>query len=118
MASAACMKIAGVPVEFKVATILLAIMALLPIPVIITLPLDWYINWVACAKSSSNKFDKLEMALLSKLMVFFAVLMIDFAILKIYNYWFDEFKDFIIFKMYYKKTKKNYETSLNSLEIE
>jgi hypothetical protein len=34
------MKIDGVPVEFKVATILLAIIALLPIPVIITRPLD------------------------------------------------------------------------------
>ena len=39
MASAACMKIAGVPVEFKVATILVAMLALLPIPVTTTLPL-------------------------------------------------------------------------------
>jgi hypothetical protein len=40
MASAACMKIAGVPVEFSVATIFVAIFALLPIPVINNLPLE------------------------------------------------------------------------------
>jgi hypothetical protein len=34
------MKIAGVPVEFNVATILVAILALFPIPEIITLPLE------------------------------------------------------------------------------
>ena len=44
MASAACIKTEGVPVEFKVATILLAIMALFPMPVIITRPLEFNIN--------------------------------------------------------------------------
>ncbi len=38
MASAACMKIAGVPVELNVATIFSAIIALFPMPVTITLP--------------------------------------------------------------------------------
>ena len=117
MASAACIKTEGVPVEFKVATILLAIMALLPIPVIITRPLDWYISWVAFAKSSFNKLDKLAIALLSIFIVSLAVLMIESVILKICDFWFDAFKEITIFKSYYKKTKKNYETSLNKLEI-
>ena len=38
MASAACINTAAVPVEFNVATIFIAITALFPIPVIITLP--------------------------------------------------------------------------------
>ena len=40
IASAACINIDGVPVEFSVATILVAIIALLPIPVMITLPFE------------------------------------------------------------------------------
>ncbi|MNZ80166.1 hypothetical protein D3C78_987940 [compost metagenome] len=40
IASAACMYNAGVPVEFIVATIFCAMMALLPIPVITTRPLE------------------------------------------------------------------------------
>ena len=51
MASAACIKIAGVPVELKVATILVAILALLPIPVTITLPLEFKINLMAFQNS-------------------------------------------------------------------
>ena len=53
IASAACIKMAGVPVEFIVATILLAIMALLPIPVITTRPLDCNIYCTDLVKSSS-----------------------------------------------------------------
>ncbi|OQA05370.1 MAG: hypothetical protein BWY67_02146 [Bacteroidetes bacterium ADurb.Bin397] len=51
MASAACMKTAGVPVELRVATIFCAIMALLPIPVIITLPSEKCINFTLSIKS-------------------------------------------------------------------
>jgi hypothetical protein len=40
MASAACIKMAGVPVEFIVATIFEAMIALLPIPLITTRPSD------------------------------------------------------------------------------
>ena len=40
MASAACKNIDGVPVEFNVATIFCAIMALFPIPVTTNLPFD------------------------------------------------------------------------------
>ena len=38
MASAACMKMAGVPVEFSVATIFCPMMALLPMPVTMMRP--------------------------------------------------------------------------------
>ena len=44
---------AGVPVEFNVATILLAIMALFPIPVMMTRPLDLKISLTASANYSS-----------------------------------------------------------------
>jgi hypothetical protein len=54
MASAACINTEGVPVEFRVATILFAIIALLPMPVIITLPLELYINSTASANDSSQ----------------------------------------------------------------
>ena len=49
MASAACINTEGVPVEFRVATILFAIMALFPMPVIMTRPLELYINSTASA---------------------------------------------------------------------
>ena len=51
MASAACIKIAGVPVELSVDTIFEAIFALLPIPVITTRPDDSKIRFTLSAKS-------------------------------------------------------------------
>ena len=53
IASAACMKIAGVPVELRLATIFAPIAALLPIPVITTRPFDSEILMAAFAKLSS-----------------------------------------------------------------
>lgn len=53
MASAACMKIAGVPVEFSVATILFPMIALFPMPVTMTRPLLLMINSAIVAKLSS-----------------------------------------------------------------
>ena len=50
------MKIEGVPVEFKVATIFIPIIALLPIPLTITLPLIECINSTVFLKSSFIKF--------------------------------------------------------------
>jgi len=58
MASAACIKIAGVPVEFRVATILLAIMALFPIPVITTLPEALNKAFTAFSNSSFSTTDR------------------------------------------------------------
>ena len=55
-ASAAWTKIAGVPVEFKVATILLEILALLPIAVIIILPFVWCNTLTTSTKLSSIFF--------------------------------------------------------------
>ena len=51
MASAACIKSEGVPVEFKVATILFPIIALFPIPVTTTLPLEFKIAFTESSKS-------------------------------------------------------------------
>lgn len=83
MASAACIKTAGVPVEFSVATILLAILALLPIPVNITRPLEFKMNLTALTKEVSNKFVKLAIALLCKSIVFFAVANIELVFFKL-----------------------------------
>ncbi len=49
--------------EFKVATILLAIIALLPIPVITTRPFDWKIYRTQASKSLSMKFIRFSIAL-------------------------------------------------------
>lgn len=68
--------------EFKVATILLAMMALLPIPVIITLPFELYINSTALAKSSVSNSDKFAMALLSESIVLLAMLKMDVVVFK------------------------------------
>lgn len=59
MASAACIKIAGVPVEFNVATIFEAMIALLPIPEITTLPFEDIIQETEFAKSSFKNELKL-----------------------------------------------------------
>ncbi len=71
------MKTAGVPVEFNVATILVAIMALFPIPVMITRPLEFKMQVTASEKSLSIKEDRLAIAKLSMLMVCFAVCKIE-----------------------------------------
>ena len=52
----------NIKINYIVATILVAIIALLPIPVMITRPLELYNNSTALAKSSSIRLDKLEMA--------------------------------------------------------
>jgi hypothetical protein len=64
------MKIEGVPVELKVATILLAIMALLPIPLITILPLQEIIFLTTSIKSVSSCFFKSAIALDSMSIVF------------------------------------------------
>ena len=62
MASAACIKIDGVPVEFRVATIFEAMMALFPIPEIITLPLECLnMQSTALEKSSFKREPKCEL---------------------------------------------------------
>ncbi len=52
MASAACMNKDGVPVLLSVATIFWAIIALLPIPLITSLPLHSLIDLIMLKKSS------------------------------------------------------------------
>ena len=51
IASAACINIDGVPVELSVATILFPMIALLPIPVMMTLPFDSKIVFTATVNS-------------------------------------------------------------------
>jgi hypothetical protein len=57
MASAACKKIAGEPVEFSVATIFCATMALLPMPLTTIRPLQLARQSMAFSKSSLMKVD-------------------------------------------------------------
>ena len=59
MASAACIKSAGVPVEFIVATIFCAMMALLPMPVTTNRPRLLKIRLTASAKLLSIIFLRL-----------------------------------------------------------
>jgi len=73
MASPACMNMAGVPVEFKVAAIFVAIIALFPIPETITLPFDEIIQFTALANPSSISVDKWLIAALSVSIVFLAI---------------------------------------------
>ena len=63
----------GVPVEFNVAAILVAMMALFPIPETMTLPLDSKIQFTAFENSSLSKEDKLAIAALSVAIVFSAM---------------------------------------------
>jgi hypothetical protein len=65
-----------VPVELNVATILVAILALLPIPVTITRPFEFKMNLTAFSKLSSIKLSKLSIYLLSIKIFYFAVLII------------------------------------------
>lgn len=83
MASAACIKMAGVPVELRVATILDAMMALLPMPETITRPSECKMNSTASAKVSSKSEDRFRMAVASVSMVFFAMSRIAFPLLKV-----------------------------------
>ena len=99
MASAACIKIAGVPVELKVATILLAIKALLPTPVITTLPLDCRIQLTAAANSAVKRLDKFFMALPSVSMALLAIPRMDESVFKVSRKLFvANLKECIIFK--------------------
>src|SRR5690554_247302 len=66
------MKMEGVPVEFKVATIFCPICALFPIPVMINLPFDEKIAFTASEKSSSKSSIAFLIALLSKFKVLIA----------------------------------------------
>lgn len=87
MASPACMKMAGVPVEFKVATIFEAIMALLPIPEIMTLPFEFNMHSTALEKSSSSKEARCPIASLSFSIVLFAnsrIVLLDVNVLFVF----------------------------------
>jgi len=77
MASAACIKIAGVPVEFSVATIFWQMMALFPIPVTITLPLADRIRRTHFIKLSFTERASPATAKASLLMVFNAIFFSD-----------------------------------------
>tara|TARA_R110002033_G_scaffold151490_1_gene188142 strand:+ start:31 stop:261 length:231 start_codon:yes stop_codon:yes gene_type:complete len=73
----------GVPVEFKVATILEAIRALFPIPEIMTLPLECLMHSTALEKSSFKRVAKKDIASASLSMVFFAMANIALVSLKV-----------------------------------
>ena len=72
MASAACIKTDGVPVELSVAVIFCAMMALLPIPVQITLPFEKNIIFTLSKKSLPIDFFNPATALASMVSVLFA----------------------------------------------
>ena len=76
-------KVSDMIAESLPATILLAIFALLPIPVTITRPFELKIKFTASTNELFNKFVKLAIALLSKSMVSFAVERIAFASFKL-----------------------------------
>ena len=71
------MKMAGVPVELKVATIFAPMRALLPTPLMTTLPFEFKILLVASANCSSSLGIKFAIAPLSVSMVLFAMDIID-----------------------------------------
>jgi hypothetical protein len=73
MASAACKKLAGVPVELSVATIFCPIMALFPIPVMITRPLAFKIISTQAKKSAFTDFTNFAIAIDSSLIVLTAI---------------------------------------------
>ena len=75
------MKTEGVPVEFNVATIFDPIIALLPIPLTITLPDDEWIFLIAFSKSAVRYLCKFNIAFpwFTKLsFAIFKILSIDF----------------------------------------
>ena len=82
MSSAACIKIAGVPVELKVATIFCAIIALLPMPVTITRPLHCKMVDTTFSKSSFIFFATFNIAAASSSKVLTADWIIDFLLFK------------------------------------
>ncbi|MNL16874.1 hypothetical protein D3C87_1379340 [compost metagenome] len=82
MASAACINMAGVPVELKVATIFWAIMALLPIPVTITRPLQCKMLVTTFSKSLSIFLATFNIAAASSSKVLTADCIIDFLLFK------------------------------------
>ena len=67
------MNIEGVPVEFNVATILLPIIALLPIPLTITLPFEDCIFFTAFSKSCVRNLCKFNIAFPWFLKLFMAI---------------------------------------------
>lgn len=67
IASAACINTAGVPVEFIVATIFSAIIALLPMPVIIRRPEEAKTALAALANDSSTSVSSVATACASML---------------------------------------------------
>ena len=82
MASPACMNMAGVPVEFKVAAIFVAIIALFPIPETITRPFDETIQFTASTNPSLTRVDKWSIAALSVSIVLLAMARILWASVK------------------------------------
>jgi hypothetical protein len=77
------MNMEGVPVELSVATILLAMMALLPMPVMTTLPLDERMSSTEEIKFSSILFVRLCIAEASVSRVLTAVAIILSEVFKI-----------------------------------
>ena len=77
IASAACRKTAGCPVELNVATILLAILALLPIPATISRPFVLIIKLITLTKSSLILLSSFAIAANSKAIVSFAIFFIS-----------------------------------------
>ena len=71
------MKMDGVPVEFKVATIFIPIIALLPIPLTITLPSIEFINSTIFLKSLLIKLDNFKIELPCIFMLFLATFIIS-----------------------------------------
>ena len=82
MASAACIKMEGVPVELKVATIFCAMMALFPIPVTITLPSHCRMVDTTFSKSSLIFFATFNIAAASSSNVLTADWIIYFLLFK------------------------------------
>ena len=76
------MKIEGVPVELNVATILEPIIALFPIPLTITLPLEDCIFFTAFSKSVVKNLCKFNIA-------FPWFVKLSFAIFKIFSFEFN-----------------------------
>jgi hypothetical protein len=79
MASAACMKMDGVPVELRLATSFAPMMALFPIPVTMTLPFAFNIRSTHRTKSSLMLPDNADMASASSRIVCTAISLMDIS---------------------------------------